>query len=344
VAALVGRLARRLAARGMRNAEWGQGITYALLIGLLAVQLGPALAQSYAMPKDDYRGAAAQIAATSPADSVVLTLNMGSTIFATESLDYYFWLRRWPIRVVDGAKLDYQTALGLAQGRGVVWAADFSPGEEQSAGLSAAGLIAVSFGHFNLVRPPPAPPLDQARRLLQWGSARDPRLLTSLAWLTAVASPSTGGANLLSPATVLAPPGVGPRDGPAGFDRWGLDPGAALRPGGEGFRLTTQEQEVNVTLTTGQLQAGRAYAVFFRYRNPDLQGAQRVYISALAADQRWLDVFPDGLGYACPAAGDWARQGFAFTVPAATTTVILWLRVTGRGSAEFADVELRPLP
>jgi hypothetical protein len=101
---------------------------------------------------------------------------------------------------------------------------------------------------------------------------------------------------------------------------------------------------VNVTLSTRQLYPGDHYVLFFRYRNSDLQGTQKVYVSTHGADQRWLETFPDGLGYTCPPSTEWTRQGLGFTVPPDTVMSMIWLRATGQGTAEFADVELRQVP
>src|SRR5207249_3253042 len=101
----------------------------------------------------------------------------------------------------------------------------------------------------------------------------DPRLATSRAFLRAAEGLRMYGPNLLPP---LA--------GPGGSEQWVFQPGAALTPDQSAVQLTTHEQEVNVTLDTRRLVPGQTYALFFRYRNPALQGAQRVYVSAHGAD------------------------------------------------------------
>lgn len=318
-------------------------ITYGIVIVVMLVQAVPALAASYALSKDDYRGAANLVVDSSPSDSVVLAMHNGDTIFEVESLEYYFWRRGSPIRVVDAAKLDLQTAMQIAQGRGTVWVADFAPGPEPA--YAQSGLNATSLGEFDLVRLEDASgtPLDQARRLLTWGARTEPRLLTSLAFLNAQVEGSYG-ANLLPPPSRLAAAGQQPLNLGTTPDQWIAPAGSSLSADGQTFQVTPGGREVNVTLTTPQLQPGRTYALFFSYRNQGFDGAQRVYLSTHDRSLAWLDTFPDGVGFACDAAQGWVRQGFAFKVPDVETTAIVWLRASGEGTADFTDIQLRALP
>jgi 4-amino-4-deoxy-L-arabinose transferase-like glycosyltransferase len=345
-------LERRLAARGsgakpFAGRRWATGLVYAGLTLLLLAQALPALAQSYQRPKDQYREAAAQVLATSGPESVVLVLRPGPDLFVPESLGYYFWLHHSAIVAVEADKLDSQTAVRIAQGHGTVWGMVYTPlTPTEITQAEAAGLEVTRFpGRISLVRvTDAASPLQEAQTLLRWGSAAEPRLQTSAALLQAV-SANTLGENLL-PGPEAAQGGVPgvvkAGDGPA---RWVLGPGTAALAADQGmFRLTTAEQEVNITLTTARVAPGKTYLLLFRYRNASLDGSQRVYAAAHNADLAWLDTFPDGLGYLCPRTPDWTRQGFAFTMPAATTAASIWLRATGSGSAEFRDIELRALP
>jgi hypothetical protein len=318
-------------------------ITYALIIIILLSQAVPALTLSYALPKDDYRGAANLVVDNSPPDSVVLAMHTGDTIFEVESLEYYFWRRGSPIRVVDAAKLDLRSVMQIAQGRGSIWVADFAPGIESS--YAQSGLSATSLGQFDLIRleDNSGTPLDQARRLLTWGAQTEPRLSTSLAFLNAQVG-SMFGVNVLPPASHLAPAGQQPLNPGTIPDEWIVPPSASLSADGQTFQVMPGGREVNITLTTQQLQPGRTYALFFSYRNPGFQGSQRVYLSTHDTSLRWLDTFPDGVGFACGAAQEWVRQGFAFTVPDGETTAIIWLRASGEGTADFTDIQLRPLP
>ena len=316
---------------------------YALVIVILLAQAGPALITTYALPKDDYRGAANMVVDGSSADSVVLAMHTGETVFRVESLEYYFWRRGSPIRVVDASKLDLQTAMQIALGHGVIWGADFAP--QAASAYAQSGLSATSQGQFDMVRlqDSAVSPVEQARRLLTWGAQTEPRLSTSLDFLTAQLG-STFGANILPPLSRLAPAGQQPLNAGTTLDQWIVPPNASLSGDRQMFQVVPKGQEANVTLTTHQLRVGNSYALLFSCRNPGLDGAQRVYLSTHDSALGWLDTFPDGTGFACGASQNWVQQGFAFTVPAGATTAIIWLRASGEGTADFMNIQLRALP
>jgi hypothetical protein len=127
-------------------------------------------------------------------------------------------------------------------------------------------------------------------------------------------------------------------------EQWTLLANTTLHADGHTFTLTPNGPETNVTLTTRRVKADKRYTIFFRYRNGGLDGEERVYVSAQSDDGRWLDTFPDGTGFPCARSIDWVQQGFAFTTPPSTTSLTIWLRASGDGSAQFDSVELRPLP
>ena len=231
----------------------------------------------------------------------------------------------------------------IAQDQGLIWVADFAP--QVASAYAQAGLSATSMGEFDLVRLQSGslPPLDQARQLLTWGARSEPRLATSLAFLNAYAS-STFGANLLPPASRLAPAGEQPLNLETTPDQWIMPSDASLSSDLQTFHIVPGGQEVNVTLTTHQLDPGRTYALFFSYRNAGLQGTQRVYVSTHDRALAWLDTFPGGVGFPCDTAQEWVHQGFAFTVQPGATTTMIWLRATGEGVADFTDIQLRVLP
>lgn len=333
-------LGRALPSHGTQR--WAiTGLPYALLLTLVLWQVVPALARSYDDPKDDYRGAVDLVSASSP-NGVVLVMHSSAT-FTAESLQYYVWLQHADVSVANASRLDLQTATQIARGNAQVWAADFDPARSQS---PPADLSITHFGQFALLRDqtPGAPSFDQALQLLQWGSTDEPRLQTTIALLNALQAGNIKGANLLPPATKLAPPGPGPVSTQVATDRWLVGFDASSSSDYDGFHLTPDNDEVNVTLTTRQLQPGHTYALSFRYRHNLSGGAQRVYVSAHDDALNWLDTFPDGLGYDCPSSQDWAREGFAFTLPTGTTSTVVWLRATGQGTADFSDVELQELP
>ena len=80
-------------------------VAYAIVLFLLLLHAVPALTISYAVPKDDNRGAANLVVDGSPPGVAVLAMHTGDTVFRVESLEYYFWRRGSTIPVVDAAKL-----------------------------------------------------------------------------------------------------------------------------------------------------------------------------------------------------------------------------------------------
>jgi hypothetical protein len=295
------------------------------------------------VPKDDFRGAASLINASSPPGSVVLAMHMGDTTFEVESLQYYFSMLRSDVIVVAAAKLDLQSANLIVRGHGAIWAADFSP--QSSPQSMPANMMYTPFGNFSIVRlnTPGSGPLEQAQGLLEWGKATEPRIATTLAFLNAVAHNSFGD-NLLPGAAALAPEGQQPLNPQGVAERWMLAASTESVPQFNGFHLAPSGHEVNVTLTTRLVQPGRTYVLLFRYRNWGFPGEHRVFVSAHDSTLGWLDTFPDAFGFPCDSTTEWVQQGFAFSVPPNTTSVVIWLRANGHDAADFADVELRPLP
>jgi hypothetical protein len=124
-------------------------------------------------------------------------------------------------------------------------------------------------------------------------------------------------------------------------EHWTLMPGSSLE--GVTMRLEPKGLSTNVVFETARLQPGETYIVRFSYYNPELQGAQRVYVSAHDAGGRWLDIFPTGAGYSCEPANGWRSGAFGFGVPPNAASIVVWLRAKGTGSAEFRDVEVRQI-
>jgi hypothetical protein len=122
-----------------------------------------------------------------------------------------------------------------------------------------------------------------------------------------------------------------------------LDPDARQQPGGSNDAPGAKGSSTNVVFETARLQPGETYIVRFSYYNPELQGAQRVYVSAHDAGGRWLDIFPTGAGYSCEPANGWKSGAFGFGVPPNAASMVVWLRAKGTGSAEFRDVEVRQI-
>ncbi len=56
-----------------------------------------------------------------------------------------------------------------------------------------------------------------------------------------------------------------------------------------------------------------------------------------------MDVYPQWDGYTCLPDRDWTSGALAFRVPPTTTSVVIWLRARGQGTAQFDNIELRPV-
>ncbi|HEU5329040.1 MAG TPA: glycosyltransferase family 39 protein [Thermomicrobiales bacterium] len=142
------------------------------------------------------------------------------------------------------------------------------------------------------------------------------------------------GANLLPPLAA---------DTGQGLNTWQLAGQSSLIENGSAFRVAPTGQTVDVRLTTQQVRPGHYYLLEFSSRNADLSGEQRVYVSTHNSAGAWLDIFPTGAGYLCPKGANWANGRFAFLVPPETTSLTVWLRGIGTGTADFSGVELREL-
>jgi len=327
------------------GARWRQPVASvgaAVVALLLLAQTTPALAAQYAMPKTDYRDATEHIIATSSPDAVVFAVGT-CNYFILGPLDYYLWRRHSSIVVMDGGQLDDRVVARLRRGVGPVWNAVITgPGSSgcavpvDLAHAPTAGLAVTSYDEIALLRTRTRRlgVVAQAKTLLRWGSAYQPQLLSSLDLLNVLSSRARIGPNLLPP-----PPTIR-----TGRERWSVPSDARALPDGSGFELSPGGGGmVNVTLTTRHVTAGTHYLLSFSYHNGSLQGEQKVYVSALTPGGQWLGVFPNGAGYSCSPATDPTRGSFAFTAPAGTTSLIIWLRATGSGSAIFQTVRLQPV-
>ena len=97
---------------------------------------------------------------------------------------------------------------------------------------------------------------------------------------------------------------------------------------------------VDITLSTSRLMPGKNYVILFHYRNKDLQGEQRVYLSMYTSGWKAIDTFPYRVGFLCPPNSE-LGSAFAFHVPDNAANAILSLKITGAGTAEFSSVEMR---
>jgi len=305
----------------------GRAVAKSLLsvggMGIIAVLTVPALAKSYAIPKDDYRSAAAHIMATSPNDSVVLGLGPYSHI-TVKGLNYYFDLKKAGVRVFDAHELNDQAVSRLYETHGAVWGAIYPRND-----MDLADMIATSYTGVTIfrLRNPTGSPTAQAIKLLQWAKSFDPALYNGLTLLVFQSGLGGFGGNLLP--------------GPSG-DEWQLAGGSSRDLQQQAFDLKPNGPMVNVTLKTRAVHAGETYLLTFKYRNSNLRGEQRVFASAHDTSGAWLEIFPDGAGYQCLSTPDWSTGAFVFTLPRDGDSMIIWLRATGYGAAEFREVELRP--
>ncbi len=327
------------------------GVVFVTLALFLPVQAIPALAISYQVPNPDYRGAAMLIKSSvdNQANTVVLAMGMGSVVYVPESFQYYFDLWKSPIIVDDARSLHYPSAVRLTQSSGAVWGLNYgglSPNDMARA--KVLGFQVLPMVGLTLLKPTSGTPVEEAEDLLRWGSVAEPRLLPGIDFLQAVSGAQSFDANQLDPPARATPPaeGVTLLGGAEPLDHWTLWPGTSVSSDGTAFHLVTNQQTINLTWLTGRFVQGGKYALFFRCRNGDLEGDQRVYVSAHTGDGRWLDIFPSGYGYLCPKpTGSTSEgiQGFAFQLPAGTSQLRIWLRVTGSGAADFSNVELRQI-
>jgi hypothetical protein len=154
------------------------------------------------------------------------------------------------------------------------------------------------------------------------------------------------GENILPAMTNVQTPAQG-RDllsGEQQPDRWVLWSGTSQGPDAKSLALSSDGSQpmINVTLSTSKLLPGKNYVLLFHYRNKDLKGEQRVYLSTYTADWKLIDTFPYGAGFLCSPNSE-SASAFAFHVPDNATNAILWLRITGTGTAEFSSVDIRPV-
>jgi hypothetical protein len=337
----LGRLAAGLRARrGERVAREGRTavskVAFAVLALVVLLQAGTWTATTYALPKDDYRGAAAYIREHSPSGAVVLALGAGPVVFFPESLQYYPDLWSVPVDVQDGRMLDYAAASRIAAGGGAVWVAYYNElSAEQVERARAQRLEVIRFHRVTLLRDGVGGTIaDQARAMLRWGSVWEPRLTTSIRLIGVPEGRAALGDNLLPPPAEQGVPSAGGR--PA----WELPGPLRVAENGTAIVLLPSGGELNAKLNLREVLPGATYLLTFRCGGgaPDL--SRQVFVSAHREDA-WLDTFPTGTGYRCRDGG--ALQGFAFTVPDEANALTIWLRATGTGSAEYSDVQLREI-
>jgi len=331
----------------------------ALLIAALAQTL-VALAESYSQPQvtpQDFRGAVDRIIAGSTPGSMVLELGMWGIKPAPDSdnaidgIDYYLWLRHSPIKLIDGSLLDESMVSHIANPDAVIWGADVLPWPltaEQRQHALDLGLEVTQLENVALLRQraPRGTPAEQIDLLLNWGREMQPGLVATRAMLNPTFRSTTLGDNILPTSRDIQTPAHPGNllNGEQQQDKWVLWSGVSLSTDGNSFILSSDGSQpmINLTLSTRKLIAGKDYVLTFRYRNVELKGDQRVYLSTYAGDGSLVDTFPYGEGFRFPRDSD-SESTFAFHVPPIATNAVLWLRIEGTGRAEFSSIDLRPV-
>lgn len=300
-------------------------------LGLIAATV-PALTASYAQPKDDYRSAAGYVEARGALDSTVVGLGEYSA-FIAKGMGYYFALHHSRIRAFDGSALTQDAAEWLKASSGPVWGAVYTNYAHND--LERADLQSVELKRFpglSLIRARglAASPTGEAMWLLKWATQLRPVFGTSLTLLR-----FDSGLGSYSENSV-------PRFGETiSGERWAMDSSSSVETRGQVVELSSQGPMVNVIFNTSRFDPLSTYLLLFQSRNPGLVGDQRVFASIEDSTGKWLAIFPDGYGYRCQKSTAWTRGAFAFRIPPGAQKMTIWLRVTGHGTAEFGDVELR---
>ncbi|HYM96316.1 MAG TPA: glycosyltransferase family 39 protein [Candidatus Sulfotelmatobacter sp.] len=291
-------------------------VTLALSVAL-AGQILPATVAAYQAPKDDYRDAAGLLMASSPPDSVVLTVGQFYN-FAAIGLKYYLGLHHSPIAVIDGSQLDDRSVARLEQGHGAVWEALFTSYANNDLDRAATdGLEVHRFPGIALVRLASSSesPAAQATTLLSWSEGFEPQVQASLDFMTRL---GTGGVH--GPSLLTAMP--------------------------EPIEVHASGPEVDVAAPAVPASSGERVAVLFACRTRTLSGEARVEVAANDAGgavfQFFItaDRYPLPNGYLCAPAADWSTGAFAFTVPQGAASLTVRLTATGTGTAEFRDVQV----
>lgn len=111
---------RRRAVVELDRQPWALGALGVLTL-LMLMAVIPALAHSYALPKDDYRGAVATIVASSTPHSQIIILGKYKPWLSQTILPYYLGRERSSIGYVDGTRIDRDAMLRLRSAGGRVW-------------------------------------------------------------------------------------------------------------------------------------------------------------------------------------------------------------------------------
>ncbi|MGA7730459.1 MAG: glycosyltransferase family 39 protein [Chloroflexia bacterium] len=327
------------------------GAAFAAMLAFLLVPAIPSLINSYAWTKtvpQDYRGAVARMIADSGPGSLVVSIGMWGLkpaptyAFMVQGIEHYLWLRGSPMRYLDASLLDEKTVAALTEEDATIWGAWALPWPLDPQHLQRAsdmGLEVIKLEGLMLVRgrAPRPHPAQQLDALLAWGIDLQPGLVATRALVNPAYKASALGENILPPLSDVAQDEEQP-------DKWALRSNTYFDPGKASLILTSPDPqgETNITLSTRKLTPGATYVLLCYYRNTQLTGTQRVYLSTYTEGGQLIETFPHGSGFVV-APGSNSGSAFAFKVPSTATSALLWLRITGQGTAEFTGVEIRPV-
>ncbi|HYP40992.1 MAG TPA: glycosyltransferase family 39 protein [Chloroflexia bacterium] len=299
----------------------------AALLVLLA-EFVPALTQSYAWPKSDYRGAAQYLTATSPPDSVVIGIGPHSPSL-NWGLRYYFWRFNSTIAHVDAVKLEDLAIARIEKSAGDVWVA-VTDDDPIAPNLREEEFEIKRFTEYIFFRraSTQGTPLAQASDILRWSSTWHPELVSAAELIDVWSGAAQPGVNVL------------PQASTAEVEGWSLSQLPPARAEDNAFVLTPGGAEAQATWSTKQVAAGERYIFQFEYRNPQLTGRQSVHVYAYRADGAELNAFPTSYGHPCDPSVEWNRGMFALTLPEGTASVVVKLAARGTGKAEFRGVSM----
>ena len=326
-------LIRRGWPKGWSKVRFPAAVASLPVVALLLVQALPALAAYYQVPKEDWRGAAEHMTASSPPGSAVIAVGNYYT-WSLICFDYYFNRLHSSIAVVDGTQVNSDVAASLANSNAKVWGVIIFPSDAQLAWLKRPGEEKIDFvdvtGHIYLVQATDQglSTIAQAKTLLRWEMQLQPELSASAKLLDLYTGNAQLGPNLVPDPTVAT-----------SAAKWSFDAGVRPDPDGLTFTPSAAMPELNATFTTA-LDTGESYAVSFEWLNPYLNGSQNVYVMAVDRLGHPIYIFPSGSGYACGHSSSWTRSYFAFSVPQGTYVTSLILRVSGSGTAVFRNLQI----
>ncbi len=344
--------------QGSRTVKGAMRVFYSVLLFLSLAQTSVALVGSYSAPKtvpQDYGVAVDRIIADSPPGSMVLSIGMWgikpSPGDFLNGVDYYLWLRRSPIKMLDASQLDIYTVTNITNKDAIMWGVVLLPRpltSEEAQHATDLELEIIPLENITLLRQrtPRGAPAQQIDILLNWGREMQPGLVATRAMLNPDFRSATLGDNILPPIEDIQIPSHRNNllNGEQQQDKWVLWSGDSLAPDARSFVISSDgsQPDVNLTLSTRRLASNQVYVLTFHYRNTNLRGEQRVYLSTYTDDGSLVDTFPYGAGFLCPPNSD-SESAFALYVPSIATNAILWLRIAGIGTADFSSIELQPV-